>query len=81
MAALEHLNKSSIAPVELTILRPCLNENETIAACIQKSRSFIDRTGISAEVLVADNGNTDGSVGRVEPTPLSVALSQLNNLK
>ena len=61
MAALEHLNKSSIAPVELTILMPCLNENETIAVCIQKSRSFIDRTGISAEVLVADNGSTDGS--------------------
>ena len=32
MVALGHLNKSSIAPVELTILMPCLNENETIAA-------------------------------------------------
>ena len=63
MAALETIGWTiaNNAPVELTILMPCLNENETVALCVRKARSFIDRTGISAEVLVADNGSTDGS--------------------
>jgi len=47
--------------VELTILMPCLNEAETLAACIRKARGFLERSGISGEVLVADNGSTDGS--------------------
>jgi glycosyltransferase involved in cell wall biosynthesis len=48
--------------VELTILMPCLNEVETIATCIHKARDFLDRTGIEGEVVVADNGSTDGSL-------------------
>lgn len=47
--------------IELTILMPCLNEAETLAACIVKAQSFLDRTGIAGEILVADNGSTDGS--------------------
>ena len=47
--------------LELTILMPCLNEAETLAACIGKARGFLDRTGIAGEVLIADNGSTDGS--------------------
>ncbi|MEO8531321.1 MAG: glycosyltransferase family 2 protein [Deltaproteobacteria bacterium] len=46
---------------ELTILMPCLNEAETLAACITKARGFLDRTGIVGEILIADNGSTDGS--------------------
>src|SRR5579871_3123197 len=46
---------------ELTILMPCLNEAETIERCIDKARSFLARSGIEGEVLVADNGSTDGS--------------------
>ena len=46
---------------ELTILMPCLNEAETLAQCIAKARSFLMRSGIIGEVLVADNGSTDGS--------------------
>jgi glycosyltransferase involved in cell wall biosynthesis len=46
---------------ELTILMPCLNEAETLASCIVKARSFLARSGIRGEVLVADNGSTDGS--------------------
>jgi glycosyltransferase involved in cell wall biosynthesis len=49
------------ASLELTILMPCLNEAETVATCVQKARSFINRTGIEGEVLVADNGSSDGS--------------------
>ncbi|MEO5357534.1 MAG: glycosyltransferase family 2 protein [Nitrospirae bacterium YQR-1] len=47
--------------VELTILMPCLNEAETVGTCVEKAMGFIKRTGIDAEVLVADNGSTDGS--------------------
>ncbi|MCZ8316706.1 glycosyltransferase family 2 protein [Phreatobacter sp.] len=47
--------------IELTILMPCLNEAETLATCIRKARGFLDRAGIAGEVLVADNGSTDGS--------------------
>jgi glycosyltransferase involved in cell wall biosynthesis len=46
---------------ELTILMPCLNEAETLPVCIGKAREFLDKSGISGEVLVADNGSTDGS--------------------
>src|ERR1700722_11930890 len=47
--------------VELTILMPCLNEAETVGACIGKARQFLSQANISGEVLVADNGSTDGS--------------------
>jgi hypothetical protein len=47
--------------VELTILMPCLNEAETVATCVRKARGFLERVGIDGEVLVADNGSTDGS--------------------
>lgn len=40
---------------------PCLNEAETLATCIAKAKGFLERTGISGEVIVADNGSTDGS--------------------
>ena len=46
---------------ELTILMPCLNEAETLATCIEKANAFLRDTGASGEVLVADNGSTDGS--------------------
>jgi glycosyltransferase involved in cell wall biosynthesis len=48
-------------PVELTILMPCLNEAETVATCVRKAHGFLERTGIKGEVLVADNGSSDGS--------------------
>lgn len=47
--------------VELTILMPCLNEANTIATCIKKAKGFLIREGINGEVVVADNGSTDGS--------------------
>jgi glycosyltransferase involved in cell wall biosynthesis len=45
----------------ITVLMPCLNEAETIGRCIKKANSWIVRSGFKAEVLVADNGSTDGS--------------------
>jgi len=52
---------SPAAELELTILMPCLNEAETLALCIEEAQSFLARSGIAGEVLVADNGSTDGS--------------------
>ena len=40
---------------------PCLNEAETLSACISKAQSFLKRAGVQGEVLIADNGSTDGS--------------------
>jgi hypothetical protein len=47
---------------ELSILMPCLNEARTLAACIKKAQLFLKLQGILAEIIVADNGSTDGSV-------------------
>ena len=52
---------NSTTPVELTILMPCLNEAETLATCIKKAKGFLMRSGVHGEILVADNGSTDGS--------------------
>jgi glycosyltransferase involved in cell wall biosynthesis len=48
-------------PVELSIVMPCLNESETLAICIQKAQTALVEHGIVGEVVVADNGSTDGS--------------------
>ena len=48
-------------PVELSIVMPCLNEAETVAICIQKARRYLDRSGVCGEIVVGDNGSTDGS--------------------
>jgi glycosyltransferase involved in cell wall biosynthesis len=48
-------------PVELSIVMPCLNEAETIAHCIEKAQLGIQHAGVRSEVVVADNGSTDGS--------------------
>jgi hypothetical protein len=47
--------------VELTVVMPCLNEAETVATCVRKAMKFIADSGIDGEVVVADNGSTDGS--------------------
>ena len=40
---------------------PCLNEAETLATCIRKAQSYLDRSGVSGEIVIGDNGSTDGS--------------------
>jgi glycosyltransferase involved in cell wall biosynthesis len=47
--------------MELTILMPCLNEAETVGTCVDKAFAFLSRAGVDGEVLVADNGSSDGS--------------------
>lgn len=47
--------------IELTILMPCLNEAETLEVCIRKALGYLERSGVQGEVLIADNGSSDGS--------------------
>jgi glycosyltransferase involved in cell wall biosynthesis len=47
--------------LELSIVMPCLNEAETLANCIKKAQSYLLRSGISGEIVIGDNGSTDGS--------------------
>jgi hypothetical protein len=52
--------------MDLSILMPCLNEAETVATCVRKARLGLERAGVRGEVLIADNGSTDGSVAIAE---------------
>jgi len=52
--------------VEVSVLLPCLNEAETLGTCIDKAKASLTRLGVSGEVIVADNGSTDGSVAIAE---------------
>src|SRR5512143_58470 len=50
-----------MAEVELTIVMPCLNEAETLEKCIVKAAAYLKRAGIEGEIVIGDNGSTDGS--------------------
>jgi glycosyltransferase involved in cell wall biosynthesis len=54
--------------VELSVVMPCLNEEETVGVCVRKATETLRMAGISGEVIVADNGSTDNSaeVARAE---------------
>lgn len=52
--------------MELTILMPCLNEARTIEKCVNQAQKFLKKNNISGEILVADNGSTDGSQALAE---------------
>ncbi|CAH0348130.1 glycosyltransferase family 2 protein [Aquabacterium sp. CECT 9606] len=52
--------------MELTILMPCLNEARTLPRCISEAQIFLETHALAGEVLIADNGSTDGSVQMAE---------------
>lgn len=67
---------TSAHPIEVSILMPCLNEAETLVACINAARDGLRSAGVEGEILIADNGSTDGSPAlasangaRVVPVP------------
>jgi glycosyltransferase involved in cell wall biosynthesis len=49
------------APVDVSVVMPCLNEADTLETCIRKAQQAMREHGIAGEVIVADNGSTDGS--------------------
>ena len=56
-----HVKRAPATAPELSIVMPCLNEVETLATCIRKAQRAIHKLGLEAEIVVADNGSTDGS--------------------
>ena len=48
-------------PIEMSIVLPCLNEARTLATCIGKAQGFLRRHGVCGEVVIGDNGSSDGS--------------------
>lgn len=48
--------------IELTVLMPCLNEALTLGTCIKKAQKCMAENGIVGEVVIGDNGSTDGSI-------------------
>jgi glycosyltransferase involved in cell wall biosynthesis len=57
----ENTDPSVDANPELTIVMPCLNERETIKTCIRKAQGFLEANRVRGEIVVSDNGSTDGS--------------------
>src|SRR5689334_12930815 len=50
-----------VGEVEVSFVMPCLNEAATLEACIGAARRCLEENGVAGEVIVADNGSTDGS--------------------
>lgn len=59
--SLESQSRNNFSSLELSIVMPCLNEAETLATCIQKAQSYLQQQEIVGEIIIADNGSTDGS--------------------
>jgi len=57
---------SAPPPPEVSVVMPCLNEAETVAQCVREAREALARGGLEGEVVVADNGSTDGSPALAE---------------
>ena len=50
-------------PVEVTVVMPCLNVADTLRICIEKAQRALSANNVAGEVIIADNGSTDGSQG------------------
>jgi len=59
--SLNPLASDTPAPIEVSVVLPCLNEADTVATCIRKATTSLLKCGVHGEVIVADNGSTDGS--------------------
>jgi len=58
--------RNELPTLQLSVVMPCLNESRTLAACIRKAQSAMERLSVRGEVIVADNGSTDGSQSLAE---------------
>ena len=57
----EELSSAHAKDMELSIVMPCLNEAETLRQCIEKAQRSLTQLGVTGEIVIADNGSTDGS--------------------
>ena len=48
--------------MEISVVLPCLNESETLGTCIKKAKKQIKNLSVKGEIIVADNGSSDGSI-------------------
>jgi len=69
-------SQAAAAELDISIIMPCLNEEEGVAACVEEARAWIQASGLTGEVIVVDNGSTDRSAelaaaagARVIPEP------------
>ncbi len=69
-------SQTNTSSIELSIVMPCLNEVETLETCITKAKCYLDQNSISGEIVVADNGSTDGSQGIPERLGIRVVSVQ-----
>ena len=60
------MSHAGAATPEVSVVMPCLNEEAAIGACIEKIRRTFDQAGLDGEIVVCDNGSTDGSVAIAE---------------
>lgn len=60
-ATISDAELESASPVEVSVVMPCLNEADTVGACVRKAQTMLEAHGVVGEVVVADNGSTDGS--------------------
>jgi glycosyltransferase involved in cell wall biosynthesis len=70
---MEKTATSTDGQIELSIVLPCLNEELTVGNCVKQAVSFLRESGITGEVVVADNGSTDRSVEIAESCGARVA--------
>ena len=54
----------TLTPVDISVVMPCLNEEDSVAACVEHALEGIRRAGLTGEVVVCDNGSIDSSVSR-----------------
>jgi len=56
------IDMNCLNELEISIVMPCLNEEESLGACIQEAMNVIELTGTTGEVIIADNGSNDNSI-------------------
>jgi len=59
MVADEAVQAGAPHPLDVSIIIPCLNEEKSVAECVRRAQGWLDRSGLSGEVIVVDNASTD----------------------
>jgi hypothetical protein len=65
---------AGMSEIEVSVVMPCLNEARTVGACVRTARLAMEGEGVAGEVIICDNGSTDGSVEAAEREGARVVL-------